>query len=155
MDTRLSPKVGGLSAALAFVICAWLTPIQTYVWNRDESPTMILEAKDLLKTYDVIYDRLTPSGMPRYYFFGRMFFVIYALAAPCPFALRRARVIPFTRTGSIGYAMVFGGFVIGCIGDVGAYWGGHDTQTLTTLQGIGFGIETLAILAVGIGRILG
>lgn len=69
-------------------------------------------------------------------------------------SLRKAGVIHFTRMSLLGYVMVFGGLLTGSVGDIAAYWGGSDTKTLNPLQGVGFGIETLAILAVCAGSFL-
>jgi hypothetical protein len=77
IDARRLTKLGRLSAAVAFLICAWLTPIQTFVWNKSESPTWVLNLKGLLVAYETVYEGLAPYGLPRYYFFGRMFFIVY------------------------------------------------------------------------------
>jgi hypothetical protein len=64
MDARRLTKLGGLSAAVAFLISAWLTPIQTFVWNKSESPTWVLNLKGLLDSYETVYERLAPYGRP-------------------------------------------------------------------------------------------
>jgi hypothetical protein len=71
----------GLAALLGGLLCLLLTPIQASIFSGGDSPPLVLATKPLLDLADTIYGTFGPRlGLDEYYFYGRMFFLVYVLA---------------------------------------------------------------------------
>ncbi len=71
----------GLAAILGGILCFVLTPIQAYIWAGADSPPLVLAARPLLNFSGTIFGRFGPRfGLDAYYFYGRMFFLVYVAA---------------------------------------------------------------------------
>ena len=131
-----------------------LTPIQAFIWSGVDSPPLVLVARPLLHLADRIYNSFGPRvGLDEYYFYGRMFFLVY-LGAIAGLAGLHALQSGVVRREKLWFRVVLVGLVGALLGDVVAYWGGSGDISESPAQGLGFTFETLAVLAVLIGSVL-
>ncbi len=141
-------RLAGPAAILGGILCLVLTPIQAHIWAGADSPPLVLAARPLLNLSGTIFGRFGPRfGLEAYYFYGRMFFLVYvsALAGLMGLhALQRAR----ERQEGVWFRIVFLALVLALAGDIVAYWGGSGPIEDSPLQGLGFTLEMLAVLAV-------
>lgn len=71
-------KWSGLAALLGGLLCLLLTPIQASIFSGAASPALILATEPLLNLADKIHSTFAPRlGLDKYYFYGRMFFLVY------------------------------------------------------------------------------
>ena len=71
----------GFVAMLGGVLCVLLSPIQAWVFSGDESPPVVLAARPLLDAADRLHAAFGPDlNLDAYYFYGRMFFLVYLAA---------------------------------------------------------------------------
>jgi hypothetical protein len=143
----MSPvRWAGVAALLGGVLCLVLTPIQAHVWGGAEAPPLVLAARPLLdqarRLHAVVGPRL---GLTDYYFYGRMFFLVYLLAMTGLIGLHARQSRAGGRWEKVWFRALLGALVVASTGDVVAYWGGTD---LGDLQGLGFTVEVLALLPV-------
>jgi hypothetical protein len=145
----------GLAGLLGGLLCLALTPIQAFIWSREASPTWVLAMRPLLDRYLAIYDRVGASlGLSDYYFFGRMFFLVYLLALLPLLAVHAGQSGRGVRLEMVGFRWSMVGLITAAVGDVGAYWGGSDPDGFAAIQGIAFMVEMLAILVILVGSVL-
>lgn len=145
----------GLAGLLGGLLCLALTPIQAFIWSREASPTWVLAMRPLLDRYLAIYDRVGASlGLSDYYFFGRMFFLVYLLALLPLLAVHAGQSGRGVRLEMVGLRWSMVGLITAAVGDVGAYWGGSDPDGFAAIQGIAFMVEMLAILVILVGSVL-
>lgn len=68
----------GLAALLGGLLCLLLTPIQASIFSGADSPPLVLATEPLLDLADTIHGTFGPRlGLDEYYFYGRMFFLVY------------------------------------------------------------------------------
>jgi hypothetical protein len=144
----------GLVALLGGIWCTVLTPIQAYIWAGADSPPLVLAARPLLNLSGKIFETLGPwFGLEEYYFYGRMFFLVYVSAIAGLMGLH-ALQRGHERREEIWFRMVFIALALALAGDILAYWGGSGPIEASPLQGLGFMVEMLAVLAVLIGAMV-
>ncbi len=143
----------GLAALLGGLLCLLLTPIQASIFSGADSPPLVLAARPLLGLADRIHGTLGPRlGLDKYYFYGRMFFLVY-LAAIAGLVGLHALQAGRERRERLWFRVVLAGLVLALLGDVVAYWGGSGDISESPVQGLGFTFEMLAVLAVLIGSV--
>lgn len=141
-----SVRWAGLAALLGGILCLALTPIQAYIWSGADAPPLVLATRPLLdqsrRLHEAVGSRL---GLSDYYFYGRMFFLVYLLALAGLLGLHASQSGGGGRREKTWFRALLAALVAALIGDLVAYWGGTD---LGDLQGLGFTLEVLALLAV-------
>jgi hypothetical protein len=99
-----SSRWHGLAGLLGGLLCVALTPIQTFIWSREASPAWVLAIRPLLDRYLAIYERVGASlGLSDYYFFGRMFFLVYLLVLLPLLAVHAGQSGRGVRLESVGF----------------------------------------------------
>ncbi len=75
----MSPvRWAGVAALLGGVLCLVLTPIQAHIWGGASAPPLVLAARPLLDQARRLHAAVGPRlGLTDYYFYGRMFFLVY------------------------------------------------------------------------------
>ena len=143
----MSPvRWAGVAAVLGGILCLVLTPIQSHIWSGADAPPLILAARPLLNQSRRLHEAVGPRlGLTDYYFYGRMFFLVYLLAAAGLLGLHARQSRGGGRREQAWFRVLLAALVAALIGDILAYWGGTD---LGILQGLGFMLEGLALLAV-------
>lgn len=143
----MSPvRWAGVAALLGGILCLVLTPIQAHIWNGADAPPLILASRPLLNQSRRLHEAVGPRlGLTDYYFYGRMFFLVYLLALAGLLGLHARQSGSGGRREKAWFRVLLGALVVALIGDIVAYWGGTD---LGDLQGLGFTLESLALLAV-------
>lgn len=143
----------GFVAMLGGVLCVLLTPIQASIYSGDESPPLVLTARPLLDAADRLHAAFGPRlDLNMYYFYGRMFFLVY-LAAIVGLVGLHTLHSRGVRRERMWFRLVVGGLVLALVGDVVAYWGGRGDISESPVQGLGFTVEMLAVLVVLIGSV--
>ena len=143
----------GLAALLGGILCLLLTPVQASIWSGSDSPPVVLAAGPLLDLADRIHGSFGPRfGLDEYYFYGRMFFLVYlaAIAGLVGLHALQSGGGPGER---VWFRVVLAGLVVALAGDIVAYWGGSGDISESPVQGMGFTIEMLGILAMLIGSL--
>lgn len=143
----------GFVAMLGGVLCVLLTPIQASIYSGDDSSPLVLAARPVLDAADRIHAAIGPRlDLDMYYFYGRMFFLVYLAAIVGLVGLHtlHARGVRRERTS---FRVLLGGLVIALAGDIVAYWGGRGDISESPVQGLGFTVEMLAVLVVLIGSV--
>ena len=143
----------GLAALLGGPLCLLLTPIQAAIFSGSDSPPLVLAARPLLDLATRIHGTFGPRlGLDEYYFYGRMFFLVYlaAIAGLAGVHALQPGGVPRER---LWFRVVLGGLSLALVGDVVAYWGGSGDISESPVQGLGFTFEMLAVLAVLIGSV--
>lgn len=144
----------GLAASLGGLLCLLLTPIQASIFSGADSPPLILMARPLLDLADTIHATLGPRlGLDEYYFYGRMFFLVYLGAIAGLVGLHTLQS-GGERRERTWFRVLLIALVLALVGDVVAYWGGSGDISESPVQGLGFTFEMLAVLAVLIGSVL-
>ncbi len=144
----------GLAALLGGLLCLLLTPIQASIFSGADSPPLVLASRPLLDLAGTIHGTFgTRLGLDKYYFYGRMFFVVY-LAAIAGLVGLHAFQSGRERRERTWFRVVLVGLVLSLVGDIVAYWGGSGDISESPVQGLGFTFEMLAVLAVLIGSVL-
>ncbi len=141
----------GLAAMLGGLWCILLTPIQAYIWAGADSPPLVLAARPLLNLSGKIFATFGSwFGLEPYYFYGRMFFLVYVAAIS---GLMGLHALQRDRGGreELWFHLVLISLALALAGDIVAYWGGSGPIQDSPLQGLGFTVEMLAVLAVLIG----
>ncbi|HVE75628.1 MAG TPA: hypothetical protein VND22_02545 [Actinomycetota bacterium] len=142
-EKTLSARALGVLAVLLGVL---LAPIQSFIWNKENSPTWILKSRPVVEAYEDVWEgALSGGNLESYYVFGRAFFLVYLLLLSAVFLMYRTSSLMrsiWTQATLLGLAM-------GLIGDVGAYWGG--TGDFNEFQGMSFMLETLGFVVVLVG----
>ncbi|MBV1887333.1 MAG: hypothetical protein KUG61_09635 [Parvibaculaceae bacterium] len=136
MTTRLC-----LLAAVA--LCFTLGIIQSTIWNGEDAPTWILSLPAIHTASAFLYKIIAePIGLTDYYFFGRMFFLVYlGLFA----GLKNWRKNSVTRQ-AILFKIFTAALLIALIGDFIAYWGGGWFGT--DVRFVGFWLVEVPALAI-------
>ncbi len=143
----------GLAALLGGLLCLLLTPIQASIFSGADSPPLVLATKPLLDLADRIHGTLGPGiGLDEYYFYGRMFCLVY-LAAIAGLVGLHGLQAGRERRERLWFRVVLAGLVLALVGDLVAYWGGSGDISESPVQGLGFTFEMLAVLAVLIGSV--
>ncbi len=143
----------GLAALLSGLLCLLLTPIQASIWDQASAPPLVRSAGPLLDLADRIHGTFNPRlGLDAYYFYGRMFFLVY-LAAIAGLVDLHALQAGRERRERMWFRVVLGGLVLALAGDIVAYWGGSGDISQSPVQGLGFTVEMLAVLVVLIGAV--
>lgn len=115
----------GLVAMLGGVLCVLLTPIQAWVYSGDESPPLVLAARPHLDAANRLHAAVGPDlNLDAYYFYGRMFFLVYLAAIVGLVGLHTLHGRGMRRE-RMWFRVLLGGLVIALAGDVVAYWGGR------------------------------
>ena len=141
-----SVRCAGLAALVGGILCLVLTPIQAYIWSGADAPPLVLASRPLLDQSRRLHEAVGPRlGLSDYYFYGRMFCLVYLLAMPGLIGLHARQARGGGRGEKAWFRALLAALVAALIGDVVAYWGGTD---LGDLQGLGFTLEVLALLAV-------
>ncbi len=147
-------KLGGLAAVLGGLLCSLLRPIQASIFSGADSPPLVLATEPLLNLADRIHRTFGPLlGLDKYYFYGRMFFLVY-LAAIAGLVGLHAIQSGSARCERTWFRVLLVGLVLALVGDIVAYWGGSGDISESPVQGVGFTFEMLAVLAVLIGSAL-
>ncbi len=142
----------GLAALLGGILCLVLTPIQAHIWSGADAPPLVLAARPLLDQSRRLHEAVGPRlGLTDYYFYGRMFFLVYLLAAAGLLGLHDRQAGGGGRRERAWFRALLAALVVASIGDVVAYWGGAAPAAISELQGLGFTLESLALLAVLVG----
>lgn len=138
---------------LGGILCLLLTPVQASIWSGSDSPPVVLAAGPLLDLADRIHGSFGPRfGLDEYYFYGRMFFLVYlaAIAGLVGLHALQSSGGPGER---VWFRVVLAGLVVALAGDIVAYWGGSGDISESPVQGMGFTIEMLGVLAMLIGSV--
>jgi hypothetical protein len=138
---------------LGGLLCLLLTPIQAFIWSGVDSPPLVLAFRPLLELAGRIHDTFGPRlGLDEYYFYGRMFFLVYlaAIAGLVGLHVLQSRAGRWERTW---FRVVLVGLAVALSGDIVAYWGGRGDVSESPVQGLGFTVEMLAVLVVLIGSV--
>ena len=144
---------GGLAALVGGLLCLLLTPIQASIFSRADASPFVLATEPLLDLAGTIHGTFGPRlGLDEYYFYGRMFFLVY-LGAIAGLAGLHALQSGVVRREGPWFRVVLVGLVGALVGDVVAYWGGSGDISESPVQGLGFTFEMLAVLAVLIGSV--
>jgi len=144
----------GLAALLEGLLCLVLTPIQASIFSGADASPFVLASEPLLDLAGMVHGAFGPRlGLDEYYFYGRMFFLVY-LGAIAGLAGLHALQSGVVRREKLWFRVVLVGLVGALLGDVVAYWGGSGDISESPAQGLGFTFETLAVLAVLIGSVL-
>ena len=144
----------GLAALLGGPLCLLLTPIQASIFSGADSPPLVLAFGPLLDLADRIHSTFDPRlSLDEYYFYGRMFFLVYlgAIAGLVSLHVLQSGGVRRERTW---FRVLLIGLVLALVGDIVAYWGGSGDISESPLQGLGFTFEMLAVLAVLISSVL-
>lgn len=73
----------GLAALLGGFLCLLLTPIQASIFSGVDTPPLVLASRPLLDLAGTIHGTFGPRlGLDEYYFYGRMFFLVYLGRSP-------------------------------------------------------------------------
>lgn len=144
----------GLAALLGGLLCLLLTPIQASIFSGADSPPLVLATEPLLDLADTIHGTFDPRlGLDEYYFYGRMFFLVYLGAIAGLVGLHTLQS-GGVRRERLWFRVLLIGLVLALVGDIVAYWGGSGDISESPMQGLGFTFEMLAVLAVLIGSVL-
>ncbi len=144
----------GLAALAGGLLCLLLTPIQASIFSGADSPPLVLATEPLLDLADRIHGTFGPRlGLDEYYFYGRMFFLVY-LGAIAGLVGLNALQSGGVRRERTWFRVLLIGLVLALVGDVLAYWGGSGDISESPVQGLGFTFEMLAVLAMLIGSVL-
>jgi hypothetical protein len=138
-----------VTAVLGAVLCLFLTPIQSYIWNDVQTPGWLLTAQPLL-------DRVVGSApIDPYEFFGRFFFLVYLAMLPVCIGVHGQHRHTAGRLERLGFWLTVGGLVVATVGDIGAYWGGlgQDASGFTQVQKTAYGVEGSGLLLILIGAV--
>ena len=143
----------GLAAMLGGALCLLLTPVQAAIFSRADAPPLVRAAGPLLDLADRFHGTLGPRlGLDAYYFYGRLFFLVY-LAALAGLTGLHALQADRERRERRWFRVVLVGLVIALVGDVVAYWGGSGDISESPVQGLAFTVEMLAVLVMLIGSV--
>ena len=138
----------GFVAMLGGVLCVLLTPIQAWVYSGDDATSLVLAAGPLLHAAERLHAALGPDlNLDPYYFYGRMFFLVYLAAIVGLVGLHTLHARAGARE-RLWFRLVVGGLGLALAGDVVAYWGGRGDISESPVQGLGFTVEMLAVLVV-------
>jgi len=130
-----------------------LTPIQASIFSGADAAPLVRIARPLLDLSDRVHRALGPRlGLDAYYFYGRMFFLVY-LAAIAGLVGLHALQSGRERRERTWFRVVLAGLVLSLVGDLVAYWGGSGDISQSPVQGLGFTFEMLAVLAMLIGAV--
>ncbi len=98
-----------------------LTPIQASIFSGADSPPLVLAARPLLGLADRIHGAFGPRlGLDEYYFYGRMFFLVYLAAIAGLVGLHTLQA-GRERRERLWFRFVLAGLVLALLGDVVAY----------------------------------
>ena len=144
----------GLAALLGGLLCLLLTPIQASIFSGADSPPLVLATEPLLNLADRIHGTFGARlGLDEYYFYGRMFFLVY-LGAIAGLVGLHALQSGGERRERTWFRVLLIGLVLVLVSDIVAYWGGSGDISESPVQGLGFTFEMLAVIAVLIGSVL-
>lgn len=147
-------KWSGLAALFGGLLCLLLTPIQASIFNGVDSPPLVLAFRPLLNLAEAIQRAFGPwLGLDAYYFYGRMFFLVYLGAIAGLVGLHTVQS-DGGRRERLWFRVMLVGLVLALGGDIVAYWGGSEDISESPVQGLGFTFEMLGVLAVLIGSML-
>ena len=135
-------------------MCLLLTPIQASIWSAVDAPPLVLAFSSLSHLADRIHNTFGPRlGLDEYYFYGRMFFLVY-LAAIAGLVGLHALQSSGGRWERTSFRVLLVGLVVALGGDIVAYWGGSGDISKSPVQGLGFTVEMLAVLVALIGSVV-
>ena len=113
----------GLAALLGGLLCLLLTPIQASIFSGGESPPLVLASRPLQDLADTIHGTFGPRlGLDEYYFYGRMFFLVYLGAIAGLVGLHTLQS-GGERRERTWFRVLLIALVLALVGDVVAYWG--------------------------------
>lgn len=138
-----SPMTTRLCLLAAVALCFTLGIIQSTIWNGEETPTWILSLSAIHAASTFLYKTVAePVGVTDYYFFGRMFFLVYfGLFASLKYWKRNS----VTRE-IVLFKIFMTALLIAFIGDIIAYWGGGWFGT--DLRFVGFWLTEVPALTI-------
>jgi hypothetical protein len=121
---RVTAAVAALSAAA--LACWLLAPIMDLTFSTGPRATLRWAPDAWLPPYDRLYEGLgRDRGLPAYFFWGRFTVLVYAAGLFGALTFPRGP----DRSVRIGRRLLVLGFVLGLVGDVGAYWGAGGTSS--------------------------
>ena len=130
---------------MAALLCFFLAIIQSSIWNGAETPPWILSLTIIHAASKYIYETLgDPLGVTEYYFFGRVFFLVYLGLFVGLKHWRKRDLIRKTNPFRIFQAAL----IIAFVGNIIAYWGGGWFGT--DVRFIGFWLTEVPALAVAL-----
>ncbi|EQA44707.1 putative membrane protein [Leptospira broomii serovar Hurstbridge str. 5399] len=112
-------KLSVILSLVGTILCIFLAPIQSYIWNGDHSPTAILNIRSNLKTFLDLGKILFPKSS-EYYIFGKLFLPVYAGILYGLYRLHAIRRISESSERIYRVLMVL--FCIAAFGNSLAYW---------------------------------
>ncbi len=138
--------LGGLAALLGGILCLLLTPIQASIWDTTGRAPLVRASGPLPDLTGRLHGALAP-GLDAYYFYGRMFPLVYvgAIAGLVGLHALQSGATPWERTW---FRVLLVGLLLALLGDIGAYWGGSGNISASLFQGAAFSFEMLAVLVV-------
>ena len=143
----------GLAGLLGGLLCLLLTPVQASIFSGADSPPLVLATEPLLDLADRIHSTFGARlGLDEYYFYGRMFFLVY-LGAIAGLVGLHSFQSGRERRERTWFRVLLIALVLALVGDIVAYWGGSGDISESPVQGLGFTFEMLAVLAVLIGSV--
>ncbi|EPG74535.1 putative membrane protein [Leptospira fainei serovar Hurstbridge str. BUT 6] len=135
-------KLSVILSLVGTVLCVFLAPMQSYIWNGDDSPTVILSIRSNVETFLDFGKVLFPKSA-EYYVFGKLFLPVYAGILYGLYRLYAIGKIPESSNRRYRNLMIL--FGIAALGDSLAYWFADSWGEI--LRTIGFRyIEAPAIL---------
>ena len=136
----------GLGAVVGFVVALLLGVIQSNIFNGPAAPGWVQAFTPWLELANEWRESL-PLSTGDYYFFGRIFFVVYLLTIG-GFVAWQQRTDTALPTRPASYPILLIALALALVGDVASYWGG--IGQFNTVQGLGFAVELLALAIAGI-----
>jgi hypothetical protein len=135
---------------LGGALCLALAPFQSYLLNGSNAPFWVPQLRPIFALYDRFYMAVgLPLNVNEYYFYGRMFIFVYALALVGLAGVHS--LYSGAGTGKLaerlGFWTLAAALATGLIGDALAYWGGHGD--FNRVQEFGFSwVEVPSLLAI-------
>ena len=141
------------------VLLAWLTAVPlAHHFNGLSAGDLPWAPDSWSAAYDGVYEGIgAPLGLSVYYFWGKLAFLLYAVA------LLLTRLLPpgSSRWSRVGRRMLQLVLVVGLVADVVGYWGGWGSPEMTAVTGYAFSFAEIwallllpvALVVLGVGLV--
>jgi len=116
-----SSNVLSSAAWFSLLICGFLGPIQSVIWNGTKAPGWC-HATPWVGA--MLHWQKAQMDISAYYFFGRLFFPIYLGCLLTLWRYRKVSIQSHSLSNTWGFRSLFLAVVIALLGNLTAYWGG-------------------------------